>query len=123
MGDYNRPEGNIICDTGFVCRLNIDMENVVCNAISNGEYKHVRWGSNAFVKDWTLGNKHDPLSELSLRIRRLIRLSNGITKKDIQFITGIEADLCSSLLRELDKMDLYDTFPPPPPTTLNVILT
>ena len=122
MSDCNRPEGDITDDTGFVCRLNKDMENVVCNAISNGDYKHVRWGDNKFVKDWTLGNRHDPRSEFSLRIRRLIRLSNGITQKEIIFITGIERDLCSALLRELDKMDLYDTFPPPP-ATLNIILT
>lgn len=114
-----RPEGEITNETKFICRLNPEMEQIICKAISNGEYKRVRWGSNSFVKDWVSDKKHDPLSDNSRRIRMLIRMSTGISKKDIQFLTGINDELLSALLRELDKMDLYDNFDIPPAPPIN----
>jgi hypothetical protein len=112
-----RPEGNINAETRFLCKLNEDMESIICDAIALGKYTRVRWGSSEYVKDWAKGNKHDPTNVISQRIRRLIRLCPGISKNDIQLITGIEKDSLSDLLRELDKMDIYENYeePPPPP--------
>lgn len=112
-----RPEGNITAETRFLCKLNEDMESIMCDAIALGKYTRVRWGSTEFVKDWAKGNKHDPTNTNSVRIRRLIRLCPGISKSNVQLITGIEKEQLSDLLRELDKMELYENYeeaPPPP---------
>ncbi len=102
-----RPEGNITDSTKFICKLTEGHERVVCDAISEGKYTDIRWGSSNFVKDWGSGKKHDPNSELIKRIRHCIRITgvNGISKKEIQFITGILE--CGDYLRELDKAGLY----------------
>jgi Ni,Fe-hydrogenase maturation factor len=121
-----RPEGNITAETRFLCKLNEDMEAIICDAISLGKYGRVRWGSSEFVKDWAKGNKHDPTNTSSIRIRRLIRLCPGISKYDIQLITGIEKESLSDLLRELDKMDIFENYedaPPPPQAIRNTILS
>lgn len=118
-----RPEGNITAETRFLCKLNEDMESIICDAVALGKYTRVRWGSSEYVKDWAKGNKHDPTNTNSQRIRRLIRLSPGISKNDIQLITCIDKDTLSELLRELDKMDIYENYeePPPPPNNHAVV--
>ena len=102
-----RPEGNITDSTKFVCKLSEEIERVVCDAMSAGTYTDIRWGSPTFVKDWVSGKKHDPLSEIVKRIRFTIRKcgNDGISKKEIQYITGILE--CGDYLRELDKAGLY----------------
>jgi hypothetical protein len=104
-----RPEGNITDTTIFACKFSEAIESAICDAIHAGKYRECRWGSTSFVNDWCSGRKHDPLSDPVKRIRLCIRKSGveGISRKEIQYITGIPDKDCGDYLRELDKAGLY----------------